>query len=42
MLAEYLNLPVHIAHVSSALTVDIIAWGKAAASRSRPRPAPTT
>ena len=29
MLAEYLNLPVHIAHVSSALTVDIIAWGKA-------------
>ena len=29
MLAEYLNLPVHIAHVSSALTVDIIAWSKA-------------
>ncbi|MBR3663675.1 MAG: dihydroorotase [Desulfovibrio sp.] len=29
MLAEYLHLPVHIAHVSSALTVDIIAWGKA-------------
>lgn len=28
MLAEYLGLPVHIAHVSSALTVDIIAWGK--------------
>ncbi len=29
MLAEYLGLPVHIAHVSSRLTVDIIAWGKA-------------
>lgn len=29
MLAEYLDLPVHIAHVSSALTVDVIAWGKA-------------
>ena len=29
MLAEYLGLPVHIAHVSSALTVDVIAWGKA-------------
>lgn len=29
MLAEYLGLPVHIAHVSSALTVDLIAWGKA-------------
>lgn len=29
MLAEYLDLPVHIAHVSSRLTVDIIAWGKA-------------
>lgn len=28
MLAEYLNLPAHIAHVSSALTLDIIAWGK--------------
>lgn len=28
MLAEYLNLPVHIAHVSSALTCDVIAWGK--------------
>lgn len=28
MLAEYLNLPVHIAHVSSALTLDVIAWGK--------------
>ena len=29
MLAEYLGLPVHIAHVSSRLTVDLIAWGKA-------------
>lgn len=29
MLAEYLQLPVHIAHVSAALTVDVIAWGKA-------------
>ncbi|MBQ7618142.1 MAG: dihydroorotase [Desulfovibrio sp.] len=29
MLAEYLHLPVHLAHVSSALTVDIIKWGKA-------------
>ena len=29
MLAEYLHLPVHIAHVSSRLTVDLIAWGKA-------------
>ena len=28
LLAEYLNLPVHIAHVSSKLTVDVIAWGK--------------
>ena len=29
MLAEYLGIPVHIAHVSAALTVDCIAWGKA-------------
>lgn len=29
MLAEYLHLPVHIAHVSSSLSVDVIAWGKA-------------
>ena len=29
MLAEYLGVPVHIAHVSAALTVDCIAWGKA-------------
>ncbi|MDE5833584.1 MAG: dihydroorotase [Desulfovibrio sp.] len=29
MIAEYLDLPAHIAHVSSAATVDIIAWGKA-------------
>jgi dihydroorotase len=29
MLAEYLGVPVHIAHVSAALTVDVIAWGKA-------------
>ncbi len=29
MLAEYLNVPVHIAHVSAALTVDCIAWAKA-------------
>ncbi|MBQ9536559.1 MAG: dihydroorotase [Desulfovibrionaceae bacterium] len=28
MLAEYLHLPVHIAHVSSALTVDVIAFAK--------------
>lgn len=28
LLAEYLNVPVHIAHVSSRRTVDIIAWGK--------------
>lgn len=28
MLAEALQIPVHIAHVSSALTVDIIAWAK--------------
>ena len=29
MLAEYLGIPVHIAHVSASLTVDCIAWGKA-------------
>ena len=29
MLAEYLGLPVHIAHVSAALTCDIIRFGKA-------------
>lgn len=29
LLAEYLHLPVHIAHVSAARTVDAIAWGKA-------------
>ena len=29
MLAEYLDLPVHIAHVSCALSVDILRWGKA-------------
>lgn len=28
LLAEYLNLPVHIAHVSCKRAVDIIAWGK--------------
>ncbi|MBQ7607441.1 MAG: dihydroorotase [Desulfovibrionaceae bacterium] len=28
MLAEYLKLPVHIAHVSSALTLDVIRFGK--------------
>ena len=28
LLAEYLNVPVHIAHVSSQRTADIIAWGK--------------
>lgn len=28
MLAEYLNLPIHLAHVSAARTVDAIAWGK--------------
>lgn len=28
MLAELLNIPVHIAHVSSKLTIDVIAWGK--------------
>ncbi len=29
LLAEYLNLPVHIAHVSCKKAVDLIAWGKA-------------
>ncbi|MBO4301464.1 MAG: dihydroorotase [Desulfovibrio sp.] len=29
MLSEYLDIPVHIAHVSSALTVDCLAWAKA-------------
>ncbi|MBQ9453869.1 MAG: dihydroorotase [Desulfovibrio sp.] len=29
MLSEYLDIPVHIAHVSAALTVDCIAWAKA-------------
>lgn len=29
MLAEYLDIPVHIAHVSAALTVEVIAWAKA-------------
>lgn len=29
MLAEYLHVPVHIAHVSSRLTLDVIAWAKA-------------
>ncbi len=29
LLAEYLNVPVHIAHVSARRTVDVIAWGKA-------------
>lgn len=29
MLAEYLGLPIHIAHVSSRQSVDIIAWAKA-------------
>lgn len=33
LLAEYLNLPVHIAHVSSARTVDLIAWSKARGTR---------
>lgn len=28
MLAEYLDIPVHIAHVSAALTVDLIRWAK--------------
>ena len=28
LLAEYLGLPVHIAHVSCRRTLDIIAWGK--------------
>ena len=28
MLAEYLNVPLHIAHVSCARTVDAIRWGK--------------
>lgn len=28
LLAEYLNLPVHIAHVSARRTVDAIAWSK--------------
>ncbi|MBQ9406791.1 MAG: dihydroorotase [Desulfovibrio sp.] len=29
MLSEYLHIPVHIAHVSAALTVDCLAWAKA-------------
>ncbi len=29
MLAEYLHVPVHIAHVSSRLTLEVIAWAKA-------------
>lgn len=29
MLAEYLGLPVHIAHVSSALTLDVLRWARA-------------
>ncbi|MCH5276577.1 MAG: dihydroorotase [Desulfovibrionaceae bacterium] len=29
LLAEYLGLPVHIAHVSCRRTLDILAWGKA-------------
>ena len=29
LLAQYLDLPVHIAHVSCRRTVDLIAWGKA-------------
>lgn len=29
LLAEYLGLPVHIAHVSSRQTVDLISWAKA-------------
>lgn len=28
LLAEYLNLPIHIAHVSCKRAVDVIAWGK--------------
>ena len=28
LLADYLGVPVHIAHVSAKRTVDIIAWGK--------------
>ena len=28
MIAEYLDLPAHIAHVSSSATVDIVAWAK--------------
>ncbi len=28
LLAEYLGVPVHIAHVSAARTVDVIAWAK--------------
>lgn len=28
VLAEYLGVPVHIAHVSAARTVDAVAWGK--------------
>lgn len=28
MMAEYLDVPVHIAHVSSRLTISAIAWGK--------------
>ncbi|MEG2171879.1 MAG: dihydroorotase [Desulfovibrionaceae bacterium] len=28
LLAEYLNIPIHIAHVSCKRAVDVIAWGK--------------
>ncbi len=33
MLSEYLNIPIHIAHVSCAMAVDIIAWSKARGTR---------
>lgn len=29
LLSEYLNIPIHIAHVSCKRAVDVIAWGKA-------------
>ncbi len=29
MLSEYLDIPVHIAHVSCAMAVDVLAWAKA-------------
>ena len=29
MLSEYLDIPIHISHVSSALSVDVLRWARA-------------